>query len=701
MKKLTAFLPVHSCTILALAFGVSACAPGAESGEGPFLLQQPTFPGEKIVSPPSVWVEAVFVEADESVVGELEEALGFKLSPVDGKVILNGEEKEKLLAFVKENERAGIISTVAVVTTSGREAQSEDVEQVIFPAEYDTETIQVGNSERITNLIPGEVFMVTPGKWEAKGVGTTLSVTPTVSRDGKTITLALMPEVTQLVDWVNYGNDVYPIFQPIFRSWSKTATITIPDGSSFVFKELPRTSLKPECRELRGSFAPREGGGQAAEITEGASSRPEEEIQRPDLESALQAWEQKEATLRGEVREAEQKLAQMKKKFTLDSQNRPIQFQLREFCMQEKGSVSAQIARLTAYVNLLSGMSADERVNAMLDNPGVYQLSAEIARQEAELSGLLEEYGEEHPVIKSQKKRIGSLEEHLHGLVNGALESKKAELAAFQEEEKELDQVIKAMDREIVEIEQELPEVKARKLELEAKRAALTKLEGEAPVLAGEWGPKVKRQRPVEEPSPQKQEILRKLNTILPTVEFDGAPLTEIIEILSQQTGVNLVIDPAVFQGAQGERTRDTGIRVSLKNVPLKEVLKYILRYRNLKYLVEDFAVAVVPIDFVPPESVETEIFRFPAVPSADEGEPPVGDTLEDFLRQSGIPCPEGSNLTFDRKTGTLIVTNTPENLQVIRDSFVLHVPGPPMEKVKEHREILLTIFSAKIIEYQ
>jgi len=648
MKRLTAFLPIHFCIVLALALGMCACAPGARPQEGPFLLEEPARPEEKKLPAPSVWVEAIFVEAGESAVRDLERALGFKLSPTDGRVILNGEEKEKLLALVEAREGARVIASLAVVTMSGQEAQSEDVEQVIFPTEYDTETVKVGGSEGTTNLIPGEVFMVTPGNWEVRDVGTILSVTPTVSRDGKTITLALMPEITELAEWINYGNERYPILQPIFRTWTKTATITIPDGASFVFKESPRTPLHPkEPRSARSHVNLKEIERSSAYDIETATSRlkrnltirpekgtkiitvryesnnekPEEakreaqmvadmvaeayiqrreDTHRRNLQSVLKDLRLRQNEYREDLKKSVADLAEMKKKFTLDSQDQPIQYQRREQYMQEKGLVRAQIAKLRAYVGLLSDMTVEERVNATQDNVGVYQMSVRLGEQEAALDALLEEYGHEHPLIKAQKKSIARLKERLHGLVNGVVESKKAELRSLEEQEKQLDATIKALDKELAESHRGLVEYETAKKEVDLNTNILLRMEESR--LVEELKRKTEGERAPEKPSPQRKEILRKLGTIIPEVKFQDASLKDVVDFFARECDVNIVIEAVVFQPPSSEMAEEGGITVSLRNVALSEVLKYILRYKNLEYVVEDYAVAIVPVGWRPPE---------------------------------------------------------------------------------------------------
>jgi len=333
----------------------------------------------------------------------------------------------------------------------------------------------------------------------------------------------------------------------------------------------------------------------------------------------------------------------------------------------------------------------------------------------------------------------------------------------------------------------------------------------------------------VREPSPHKKEIEKKLEVIIPEVKFEDAKLTEVVDFLSREADVNIVIHPVVFQGyrqpLRGLETRtgfpggvtptpgptitptipgpgptytpgetfvpgvttpgvtapgvtapglgpgitetttmgtwvppvaETGIRLSLKNVPLKTVLKYVLQWQNLKYVVEDWAILIAPIDYVPPESLETEIFRLSTTgvgiierpelgitPSArgatgmetgvtrgprllrgptdvggaatgyetgllgPQAEPAAGETIEDFLVNSGVPWPNygqpgGSNIIYNRRTGQLIVTNTPTNLVLIRELVRLwDIPAHQVEIEARFVEILHTRYYEMSPEWQ
>lgn len=135
--------------------------------------------------------------------------------------------------------------------------------------------------------------------------------------------------------------------------------------------------------------------------------------------------------------------------------------------------------------------------------------------------------------------------------------------------------------------------------------------------------------RPREDP---RQRILKALDLTFPEITFQQADLAQILRFLSSEAQVNIIVDPSASvsaakkptPGEPNEKTpldasfrttgkppaTDSGITLHLKNVPLKVVLKYALRFKNLRYIVEDYAIVVVPIGGAPPEVLQTEVFR-------------------------------------------------------------------------------------------
>jgi general secretion pathway protein D len=122
-------------------------------------------------------------------------------------------------------------------------------------------------------------------------------------------------------------------------------------------------------------------------------------------------------------------------------------------------------------------------------------------------------------------------------------------------------------------------------------------------------------------------------------------------------------------------------VSITLTDVPLVEVLRYITEQTNLQYTVEDYAVYLRPsID--EGETLTVRTFLIPAnffsgsslnVSSSDYGAgggsptvSTVGQNVQTELTSRGIRFPEGATATFLPGSSKLVVRNTPEQLDLI-----------------------------------
>ncbi len=179
----------------------------------------------------------------------------------------------------------------------------------------------------------------------------------------------------------------------------------------------------------------------------------------------------------------------------------------------------------------------------------------------------------------------------------------------------------------------------------------------------------------------------QKLNSIIiPEINFRDAVVPDIVRFLSdesrrvdpQHEGVNIVLQSPDVEG----RT----VTLSLRDVPLVEALKYVTTVAGLKFRVEPSAVLVLPKDApegdlltrsypVAPGSLETLVvkpdtagFRIGAAMTNALGTTITGVTAGDvktFFTDAGVPFPAGATVAYNGRTGTIIVRNTPENLEI------------------------------------
>jgi general secretion pathway protein D len=145
------------------------------------------------------------------------------------------------------------------------------------------------------------------------------------------------------------------------------------------------------------------------------------------------------------------------------------------------------------------------------------------------------------------------------------------------------------------------------------------------------------------------------------------------------------------------EAPESSGQRITLKlrNVPLIEALKYVTEGLGLKYRIESSAVIILPLDAAPGEMVTRSypvtpgVFKAPntgvgtgvgtanATPTGAVGSyRAIGENqtvaavvasneVENTFRSAGVPFPPGSSLAYNSRTSTIIIRNTPENLEI------------------------------------
>jgi len=198
-------------------------------------------------------------------------------------------------------------------------------------------------------------------------------------------------------------------------------------------------------------------------------------------------------------------------------------------------------------------------------------------------------------------------------------------------------------------------------------------------------------QRPAENErptasAPNTTALQSKLNGIIfPKIDFKDATVREAVEFLSAKAksldpdgqGVNIVmrLGDEHRPDAPGGGTR---ISLTLNNVPLIEVIKYITNLANLKYKIEPFAVTITQIG-TQTEELFTKQWRVP--PSVFNDLPAGKGSLRDakaWLESNGVTFPQGSVAMYSAATSTLIVKNTEDNLELLEKIVEIGMVGGP-----------------------
>ena len=211
--------------------------------------------------------------------------------------------------------------------------------------------------------------------------------------------------------------------------------------------------------------------------------------------------------------------------------------------------------------------------------------------------------------------------------------------------------------------------------------------------------------------------ISQKLKDIeFPEIKFREASLADVVQYLSSESqkldpkgeGVNIVLGPGVASGVDeaapapeggaapapaGGNTRK--ITLALRKVPMIEALKYITSLANLKYRIESSAVLIVPLDAVD-EKMITRFYpvtagafsKFVTTPAGGGGgggndgirtgagvgavqeigggpSATVGTVdVAELFKGAGVPFPPTSSILYNERTSTIVIHNTPENIE-------------------------------------
>lgn len=191
----------------------------------------------KLVGPPDAKARQVQISATWVAYPPARVEAALSASPT---AVLGQAELRKLFA---EGEKR-ILHAQTVVTLSGINAVASSVEEINYPTEFDiSEDQDMGALSEMgpynSKIIVAPLHI--PGAFETREVGAIFNATPTVNADNETINLQLLPEITELERWIEYGRDVsmpLPAFlpahmpQPVFRSHKVTTSLSLKSGAT-------------------------------------------------------------------------------------------------------------------------------------------------------------------------------------------------------------------------------------------------------------------------------------------------------------------------------------------------------------------------------------------------------------------------------------------------------------------------------------
>lgn len=196
----------------------------------------------------------------------------------------------------------------------------------------------------------------------------------------------------------------------------------------------------------------------------------------------------------------------------------------------------------------------------------------------------------------------------------------------------------------------------------------------------------------VATPEDKTATLKRKLDSIvIPKLELRNATVREAIDYLKKKSveadgtspagerGANIVLktetrdkEEAAALAAPAGSATDPRITLSLTNIPLTEALKYVTGVANLKYKVEPYAVAVVPItentDVLITKEWKVPADLVPPTSGSDPNSPVDRETIKNWLIANGLSFNGSSSAILIKNSNRLIVRNTQDQLDLVEN---------------------------------
>ncbi|HUJ72016.1 MAG TPA: hypothetical protein VLZ30_07215 [Verrucomicrobiae bacterium] len=167
--------------------------------------------------------------------------------------ILTNPQLQLVIQALSQKKSADVLSAPKVTTISGAQAQIRVAQEFIYPTTYTPATVVAGTTSGTGGVATEPAITPsTPGTFASRPVGVVFNVTPMVGADGYTINLTLIPQVTDFLGFINYGNTIVSggvsvpndIKQPLFSTRDVVTSVVIWDGQTVVLGGLILENLQ-------------------------------------------------------------------------------------------------------------------------------------------------------------------------------------------------------------------------------------------------------------------------------------------------------------------------------------------------------------------------------------------------------------------------------------------------------------------------
>ena len=170
------------------------------------------------------------------------------------KGILTKPQFELVIKALSQKKSADLLSAPKVTTISGAQAQIRVAQEFIYPTTFTAPTAvsSAGNVGASSVAATPSI----PSAFASRAVGVVLNVTPTVGADGYTVSLTLIPQVTDFLGFINYGSSIAlsagnnvitvpnDIKQPLFSTRDVITSVVVWDGQTVVLGGLIREDVQ-------------------------------------------------------------------------------------------------------------------------------------------------------------------------------------------------------------------------------------------------------------------------------------------------------------------------------------------------------------------------------------------------------------------------------------------------------------------------
>jgi len=147
--------------------------------------------------------------------------------------VLSRPQFTAVLHALEETEQGKTLSAPKITTLNNQEATIEVVDEFIYPTRYEVTLVQFDvNGDGDFDDASETEFVNAPKDFITRNVGIILKVTPNVGHDGQSITLALVPEVSEHAGtFFTYSGGVSI---PRFTTRSLSTSVVVKDGETVV-----------------------------------------------------------------------------------------------------------------------------------------------------------------------------------------------------------------------------------------------------------------------------------------------------------------------------------------------------------------------------------------------------------------------------------------------------------------------------------